>query len=111
MFVQHTFIIPEHHVALESAIRNHMVITSQVLAKLYKSALANLEAPYAATDQFNSYLKSGNVNVGTSTDSKTGVFVQLARADGNPRLLLTVGAKWAMEQPNPTQGNIATILW
>jgi hypothetical protein len=111
MFVHNTFIIPEHHVPLESAIRNHMGITSHVLAKLYKSALANLEAPYYEASQFNSHLKSGNVAIGTSTDSKSGVFVQLARADGNPRLLLTVGMKWAMEQPNPTQGNIATTLW
>lgn len=111
MFVQYQFIIPEHHVALESAIRNHMGVTSHVLVKLYKSALANLEQPHHETGQFNSHLKSGNVFIGTSTDSKSGVFVQLARADGNPRLLLTLGTKWAMEQPNPTQGNIATTIW
>ena len=111
MFIQYTYIQPEHHVALESAIRNHMVITSPVLAKLYKSALANVDKPTNETNHFTSHLKSGNVSVGTATDSKTGVFVQLARADGNPRLLLTVGTKWAMEQPNPVQGNIATTLW
>ena len=111
MFVHYNFILPEHHVALESAIRNHMGITSPVLTKLYKTALANVDKPTNETGQFTSHLKSGNVSVGTATDSKTGIFTQLARADGNPRLLLTVGSKWAMEQPNPVQGNIATTLW
>ena len=111
MFNHFTFILPEHHVALESSIRNHMGIMSPVLAKLYKTALANVDKPTYETGQLTSHLKSGNVAVGTATEAKTGVFVQLARADGNPRTLLTVGMKWAMEQPNPTQGNIATTLW
>lgn len=111
MFHHNTFIIPEHHVALESSIRNHMGVTSQVLAKLYKVALANVDTAVYETGLFTSHLKSGNVLIGTATDSKSGVFIQLARAEGNPRTLLTVGMKWAMEQPNPTQGNIATTLW
>ena len=111
MFLHHTFILPEHHVALESSIRNHMDVTPPVLAKLYKTALANVDKAAYETGQFTSHLKSGNVSIGTATDSKKGVFIQLARADGNPRTLLTVGTKWAMEQPNPTQGNIATTLW
>jgi len=111
MFLHYAYIIPEHHVALESAIRNHMGITSPVLAKLYKSALANVEKTVHETGQFNSHLKSGNVSVGVSTDTKSGVYIQLARADGNPRLLITIGTKWAVEMPNPTQGNIATIFW
>lgn len=111
MFLHYTYIIPEHHVALESAIRNHMGITSPVLAKLYKVALANVDTQTNETGQFTSHLKSGNVSIGTATDAKSGIYIQLARADGNPRLLLTIGAKWAMEQPNPTQGNIATTLW
>lgn len=111
MFVHYPYIITEHHVALESAIRNHTGITSPVLAKLYKVALANLEKPVNETDQFTSHLKAGNVSIGTATDAKSGIYVQLARADGNPRLLITIGAKWAMETPNPVQGNIATKLW
>jgi hypothetical protein len=111
MFLHHTFILPEHHVGLESAIRSHMGITSPVLAKLYKFALANVDKPVYETGLFTSHLKSENVTVGTATDSKTGIFVQLARTNGNPRLMLTVGSKWAMEQANPAQSNIATILW
>lgn len=111
MFIQYTFIQPEHHVALDSSIRNHAGIMPKVLANLYKSALANLERTACETGQFTSHLKSENVAVGTATDAKTGVFVQLARTGENPHLLLTVGTKWAMEQPNPLQGNIATTLW
>lgn len=111
MFNHYTYIVPEHHVALASCIRNHSGITSPVLAKLYKAALDNVDKPVQAAEQFTSHLKSGNISVGTSTDAKTGIFVQLARADDNPRLLLTVGYKWAMDQSNPLQGNIATKLW
>lgn len=111
MFLHHTFILPEHHVALESSIRNHAGITPPVLAKLYKAALANVEKPAFETGYLTSHLKSENVSVGTATDSKSGIFVQLARTRENSRMLLTVGTKWAMEQPNPLQGNIATTLW
>ena len=111
MFIQYTYIVPEHHVALESAIRGHTGITSPVLAKLYKAALANLDKPSGEQGMFTSHLNDGSVSVGTATDAKTGVFVQLARTKSAHHPLLTVGTKWAMEQSNTVQGNIATQLW
>jgi hypothetical protein len=111
MFNHYPFIAPEHHVALESCIRNHNVITSPLLAELYKAALFNVDKQTQITGRHTSHLITANVRIGTATDAKTGFYVQLAKVEGQERPLLTVGSKWAMEQPNALQGNVATHIW
>lgn len=106
MFAQYRFIDPIHHVTLESCIRTHPVVTAQLLAKLYRVAGGSVEPGVAA-----SQIKTADYTVGTATDEKTGIYLQLVEFENKPNALLTVGQKWAMERENTVQGNISTLFW
>ncbi len=108
MFIQHKYIAPEHHVALESIVRNHMPMTSLTIARLYRLALAALTSEPKEDRVAVSTLKSEGVVVGTATCLTTGVYIQLALVVGQQRPLLTVGKKWAVEGINTTMGNVST---
>jgi hypothetical protein len=111
MFAQHKFIDSNHHVALEACIRNHPVVTAQLLTKLYGTAHASLDGVKAETGIAASHIDGGNFKVGTATDEKTGIYIQLVRLKDKPNNLLTVGHKWAMERENTVQGNTSTTMW
>ena len=114
MFAQYTYIAPQHHVSLESTIRNHSVVSginAQLLAKMYKLALDGLTQAVKEDGLFVSRLTDGNVFLSAITDAKTGLYLQLASVKGQPTNYLTVGQKWAMEQFSPAHGNVATTLW
>lgn len=111
MFNHFRNICPEHYVALESAVKTHMG-DIPVIAKLYDAALAALltsEKPPLGI--LCSTLRDGRLVLGTATDAKTGVYVQLAQIPEQPRPLLTIGQKWATESPNPAMGNVGTRIW
>lgn len=114
MFGHYTYIAKQHVVALESAVRNHSVITEingPLLAKMYQIALDGLKAPVQADGYYTSSLKAGNVTLSSVTEAKTGIWLQLAKVEGQASFYLTVGQKWAMEQYVPAHGNVSTIFW
>jgi hypothetical protein len=114
MFGHYTYILPQHHVALESAIRSHSVISTVnavLLARMYRLALDGLKEPVQDTGFFTSSIRASNVTLSSVTEAKTGLWVQLAKVDTQPGPYLTVGQKWAMEQLNPAQGNVSTVFW
>lgn len=117
MFAQYKFIDARHHVALESAIRNHSVVSgigAQLLAKLYKLALDGLlnDTPAGREDGYSiSKLTDGKICLVSVTESKTGLYLQLARVEGQSGYYLTLGQKWAMEQFSPAHGNVSTVMW
>lgn len=114
MFDHYPYIQKQHHVALASTIRNHAVVSTvnaTVLATMYKHALACLDGVKPMDGFFSSNLRADGVTLSSVTEAKTGLWMQLARLDDKPSLLLTVGQKWAMEQPVPAHGNVATTLW
>ena len=111
MFAQHKSIEPHHRVAMEACIRNHPVVTPHLLTKLYETALACVEAPRSAEGVSASHINGGEFKMGTATDDKTGIYVQLVQVKGRPSKWITVGSKWAMERENTVQGNVATVLW
>lgn len=113
MFAHYQYIAVQHHVALESAIRNHSVvsgITAPLMAKMYQIAINGLQGPSTETGFHTSSLRSGNIILSSVTDAKTGLWLQLARVDGKANYL-TLGQKWVMEQFVPAHGNVSTILW
>ena len=119
MFAQYSFIDKKHVVSLQACVRNHSVITQQLLAKLYKVALFGLqEAEYGRQPQESpeqgimiSSISAGDMKIGTGTDDKTGFYIQLAKVKDVKGALLTVGAKWAMERPSALAGNLSTVHW
>jgi len=111
MFVQYKFIDPNHHVALQSCIRNHPIVTAQLLARIYNAALACVDKPCGETGLLLSHIKADTYQIGTATDEKTGIFVQLVKMKDRPSHLLTAGQKWAVERDNAVQGNTSTLLW
>lgn len=114
MFGHYPYILQQHHVPLESAIRNHSVasqVNAPMLAKLYKLALDGLKQPVQEQGFYTSSLRSGNITLSSATEAKTGLWLQLAKVEGQPSQYLTVGQKWAMENLNPVQGNIQTMFW
>ncbi len=111
MFNHYRHILPEHHVALTSCVRNHVTVTAPLLASLYASAQENLQKAKTQTGLLTSHISAGNMVIGTATDANTGFFVQLVKLENNEKPLLTVGAKWVVEQFNAAQGNTATKLW
>ena len=117
MFTHHTFIHAEHHVALEATIRNHWVAHEEQVASLYKAALANLAGQSCAIAHskgiFLSTLRDPAVTVSVATDPESGVYVQLAHLkDHKPEQppLLTVGQKWAAQNPSSV-GTVPTKFW
>lgn len=114
MFDHYPYVQKQHHVALASTIRSHAVVSTvnaTVLAIMYKHALACLDNVVALDGFFSSRLCAEGVTLSSVTEAKTGLWMQLAKLDGKPSLLLTIGQKWAMEQPVPAHGNVATTLW
>ena len=114
MFGQYTFIQVQHHVALEAAVRNHSIIlaaTPQILARMYKLALEGLKQPVQETGFYTSSLRAGNITLSSVTESKSGLWLQLAKVEGQPSPYLAVGQKWAQENYSPAMGNISTIFW
>jgi hypothetical protein len=112
MFVHHKSISTNHHVALESCIRNHPVVTAQMLVKLYEAALQSIDSPAPGTADLSvSHINGGEYTIGTATDNKTGFYVQLVKFKNKSDTRLTVGAKWVMERDNPVHGNTSTTLW
>jgi hypothetical protein len=114
MFGHYPYILPQHHVALESAVRNHSVnttVTAQLLAKLYNLALEGLTKAVQAEGFYTSSLRSSNIMLSSVTEAKTGLWLQLAKVENQPQPYLTLGQKWAMEQLMPAQGNVQTVFW
>lgn len=111
MFVHHKFIDPNHHVALEACIRNHPVVTATLLARLYSAALACIDKPGGEAGLLTSHINANEYQIGTATDEKTGIYIQLVQMKDRASKLLTVGHKWAVERDNPVQGNTSTVLW
>ena len=114
MFGHYPYIAKQHHVALESAIRNHSVVSTinaPLLARMYQLALEGLKQPAPGDGFFTSSLRAGNVTLSSVTEAKTGLWLQLAKVEGQPTNYLTLGQKWAMEQYVPAHGNVSTTLW
>lgn len=114
MFGHYPYIAKQHHVALESAIRNHSVvsnISAPLLARMYQLAVEGLKQPVQGDGFFTSSLRAGNVTLSSVTEAKTGLWLQLAKVEGQPTNYLTVGQKWAMEQYVPAHGNVSTTFW
>jgi len=115
MFGHYPFIAKQHHVALESAIRNHSVVSGingPLLAKMYQLALDGLKQPAVGGDGFfTSSLRAGNITLSSVTEAKTGLWLQLAKVEGQTGNYLTLGQKWAMEQFVPAHGNVSTTFW
>ena len=114
MFAHYKYITPQHVLALESALRNHTVTTSvsaAMLAHLYRVALDNFTTQVKNTACYTSLLVGGKVALSSVTDGKTGIWLQLARVEGQSELYLTVGQKWSMEQPGAAHGGANTFIW
>lgn len=114
MFGHYTYIGKQHHVALESAIRNHSIVTSisaPLLAKMYLLALQGLQSPVAENGFCTSSLRAGNITLSSVTEAKTGLWLQLAKVTDQPSPFLTLGQKWAMESHNQAAGNTSTAFW
>lgn len=115
MFAHYPFIAKQHYVALESAIRNHSVISginASLLAKMYKLASDGLAGAVKDESFFTSTLiTKNNITVSSVTDTKTGLWIQLAKVEGQAQAYLTLGQKWAMEQLVPAHGNVSTTFW
>ena len=117
MFAQHTFIAKQHHVALESTIRNHSVashLSAQMVVTMYRLALDGLTGPVKADGYavsiLSTVLPSPGIKLCAITDVKSGLYLQLAKV-GDRQPLLTLGQKWVMESAVAEHGNIATTLW
>ena len=114
MFGHYPFIAPQHHVALESAIRNHSVVSginAPLLAKMYQLAVSGLTQPITHEGYYTSSLRAGNVVLSSVTEAKTGLWLQLAKVVDQPHPYLTLGQKWAMESHSPAMGNVSTVFW
>lgn len=114
MFGHYPFILKQHHVALESAIRSHSVVSginANLLAAMYKLALAGLDQPVKSEGCYTSTLLTDTATVSSVTDAKTGLWIQLAKVKDQPNAYLTLGQKWAMEQYIPAHGNVSTLMW
>jgi hypothetical protein len=114
MFGHFTYILPQHHVALESAIRSHSVVSSVnavLLARMYKLAMDGLKQPIQETGYFTSSLRAGNITLSSVTETKSGLWLQLAKVENQAHPYLTLGQKWAQENYSPALGNTSTVFW
>ena len=117
MFAQYPYIAKQHIVALESAIRAHghnisSGLSGSVIAKLYKAALDGIAAQVTVEGLATSRLVTlEKIVVSSATDTKTGVWIQLARVEVGAQPLLTIGQKWSMESGSSQVGNVATAIW
>jgi hypothetical protein len=119
-FTQFHHIHEAHKPILDKVVDNHPAeVNTRLLAKLYQDTLTTLTvldgkvfAKLLSDESIAvSRIASGHAVIATTTDTKTGVYLQLAQVDNQPRTMLTVGWKWAMESPNAQVGNVATTLW
>lgn len=107
-------IIEEHRVSMDSTIRTHSVVTKALLIDLYAAAhncIEEKERPVQGIMPSRMVVQNsqhGDVVIGTSTDEKTGIFVQLAKS--KDKLLMTIGQKWVIQQPN-AQGTLVNRHW
>lgn len=99
MFNRYKFIAPEHHMALQSAVRGRYMSNAQMMANLYQAAQNALAGQIVSNEHLasNCYTTDKGPQVSTATDAKTGVFVQLVKL--GTRVLMTTGQKWTMESP------------
>lgn len=114
MFNHYPYICKQHHVALESTIRNHSVVSginASLLAKMYELALSGLKTPVQTEGYFTSTLVAGNITLSAVTEAKTGLWLQLAKAEGKADPYITLGQKWAQENFVPALGNTSTVFW
>ena len=114
MFDHYPHVAVQHKVALESCIRQHSVVSganAPLLAKMYKLALDGMTNAPKEEGFLISLLTDGKIFMSSVTDSKTGLYLQLASVKGQTGNYLTVGQKWAMEQYVPAHGNVSTTLW
>lgn len=113
MLNQYKYIEETHRIAIEAAIRNHAGITGPLAARLYKHAMDAITNGRTSGENgfFHSRLESGDLIVGTCTDARTGFYIQLAGRKGEPHYLLTLGAKWAMENVDAMRGNTNMLFW
>lgn len=115
MFEHFPFIAKQHHVALQSAIRNHSVVSgvnAALLAKMYQLAASGLSGAVKDEAFYTSTMVTTNkITISSVTDAKTGLWLQLAKVEGQAQAYLTLGQKWAMEQLVPAHGNVSTIFW
>lgn len=111
MFVQHEFIPESHKSVLTQLVRQKDYITEKLLARLYRACDEVLQAGTTtqAEVSVSATTGSGNYKVGTATDERTGIYVQVARGPKGP--LLTVGQRWAMEGFDATTSTVATKIW
>ncbi len=113
MFNQYSFIPDQHKVALQGVIRHG--VTAHTLVQLYEATLTVLNASdptkLALTDKLAfSRLVTETHEIAVVTSRETGVYLQLAREKGKTTTFITVGQKWAMEQPSP-HSTVNTIFW
>lgn len=114
MFNQYRFIAEEHRVALHGVVQRHG-LTPTKLANLYETAALVLASPDAtklamSTKTAFSKLSTDTHEIAVVTCIETGVFVQLAKEKAKTKVYITVGQKWAMEQPS-VNSSINTVLW
>lgn len=112
MFAQYQFIEETHKVALESAVRNHTGLTIPLAAKLYRLALESASTKAGAEHGFAvSRIDAANYAVGTCTDTRSGIFVQLVIFNADKRRLLTVGTRWVTETTDRATGTTNFSYW
>jgi hypothetical protein len=114
MFDHYPFIFKQHHVALQTIVRNHAIVpavSARLLASMYQLALAGLREPVQADGFHTSSLLDGAIKLSSVTEGGSGLWLQLALVDGKPQPYLTAGQKWVMENPVPAHGNISTTIW
>ena len=98
---------------LESTLRNHGVgtqMSAPLLARMYKIAVDGFTKAATVPDYLVSVLVTDKAVLSSVTEAKSGLWLQLARLPTGT-VLLTVGQKWATEQPDSTQHNVATKIW
>lgn len=112
MFAQYEFIEEAHKVALESTIRNHHFLTQQLAVKLYKTALDAAKGKVTPeAGLLVSRVDNAKLALGTCTDTRTGVFVQIVRLADDGQVLLTVGQRWVVESTDAATGTSNINYW
>jgi len=113
MFNQYRFIEETHKIALESAIRNHAVLTAALAARLYRNAYTSITEVKAAHDAgfMISRVETPQFTMGTCTCSRTGLFIQLVQIKDTRHLMLTLGSRWAMETSDAATGTSNVLYW
>jgi len=115
MFNQYPFISAEHQPILESCIRHHPPLMPNTMARLYKAALEAITTPSSTVEQGTSITSFagdstglGKTVIGTATDVKTGVYIQLSLVGNRTSPIMTLGKKWAAQGTHVGTGSTAT---